>query len=45
MYNNNFMLDHAHAMIRAKETIVRIDETVSSIDAAIAVEISQPQGH
>jgi len=39
------MLDHAHAIIRAMETIVSIDETVSSIDAAIAVEISQPQGH
>ena len=32
-------------IIRAMETIVSNDETVSSIDAAIAVEISQPQQH
>ena len=45
VHNINLMLDHAHAIIRATETIVSIDETVSSIDAAIAFEISQPQGH
>ena len=32
-------------IIRAMGTIVSNDETVSSIDAAIAVEISQPQQH
>jgi hypothetical protein len=42
---STYLLDHAHAIIRAMETIVSIDETVSSIDAAIAVEISQPQQH